>query len=149
MYFLTIKLHFPLVCEIQHSVFSTTQLYNSFCPSFQSSYSYLFLFFPSFMTPHFGPSSLLPHLLPIHVPPPFLSVACQQGKARSDCQATSEPRGGSAGIKDGTMWPIFSMPQCSEDTVWPCQNQSYVGPSLDMSFADALSFQVVCQKFLW
>lgn len=125
----------------------TTQLYDSFFPiSNLLIHTYFFFFFsrdPPFWTFFSSTASAF------YPRPPFLSVPCQQGKARSDCQATSEPRGGSAGIKAGMMWPIISMPQCSEDTVWPSQNQSYVGPSLDMSFAEALSIQVVCQKFLW
>lgn len=78
-------------------------------------------------------------------PPPALSFSfLPTSQAGSDCQPTSEPSGGSAGIKDGMMRPIFSMPQCSEDVVRPRQNQSYVCLSFDMSgraVADVLSFQ--------
>lgn len=149
MYFLTIKLHFPLVCEIQHSLSLTPlKCMILFFPlSNLLIHTYFFFFFshdPSvwtFLSSTTSASSPRPSS--------FLPVPCQQGYARCDCQASSEPSGGPAGIKDGMMWPIFSMPRCSEDTAWPCQNQSHVGPSFDMSFAVALSFKVVFQKCLW
>lgn len=69
MYFSTIKLHFPLMYEIQQSFFLLYHSHNSTIVYYPIFFFILISPFSFPMTSHLGTSSLLPHLLPIHVLP--------------------------------------------------------------------------------
>lgn len=61
----------------------------------------------------------------------FLPAACQLLTLALIVSRLQSQEGGSTGIKDGRTWQIFSMPQYTEDIVWPCQNQSDFHSSLN------------------
>lgn len=146
MYFLTIKLHFPLVCEIQHSVSPTPLI----CMIlifyyFQSSYSYLFLLFLLPWPPIFDlllfycicflSTSLL-----------FSFSSLPTGLGQIWLSGDFRAKRGSAGISDGMMWTDLLNATVLRGH---CLAMSQPIIRRDMSFADALSFQVVCRKCLW
>lgn len=111
---------------------SLPQIYVPFSISNLLFHTVFSFFFPTTLHPGVPFSSVTSASCP-RPPSPFSVRTLPASYASSDCQPTSEPRGGSTGIKDGTAWPIFSMPQYTEDIVWPCQNQSHFHSSFNMS----------------
>lgn len=88
-----------LICFL---VFYPQRLNKKLCPFLL--YCLLFLYFLPFF-------SFPPSCLPTSYPTSWLLAGFRA-------------KGGSTGIKDVRTWQIFSMPQYTEDTVGPCQNQS-------------------------